>query len=141
MDVRFALAELTVRCDDDHLQAGQRLMNGALSGTGRTAMQVEPREFNCMSEAFYRQGLRRQHLSEALEHLKQDLAEFERGASGDWRVLIRHGVRVQDPIRFLEGIRERVLTDQVNVHETTALLNLLLLLVAHDEDPKGVKET
>jgi len=140
MDVRFALAELSVRCDDDHLQAGQRLMNGALSGTGRTAMQGEAREFNCMAENFYRQGLRRQHLSEALDHLREDLAEFEREASGDWRVLIRHGVRVQDPIRFLEGIRERVLTDEVNVHETTALLNLLLLLIACDEDAKAVKE-
>ena len=134
MDMQFTLAELAVRCDDHQQQATQRLIAGALAGNGKKAMQIDPQEFNYMAEDFYRENLRSQHLSEALAHLREDFIEFERSATDELRGCLRHGVRVQNPARFLEDVSPRLLRDQLSLHEITALLNLLLLLIAQEGD-------
>ena len=137
MDMQFALADLAVRCVDEQHQASHRLMEGALAGTARTAMQIEVREFNRMAEEFYRVGLRRQYLREALTHLREDLVDFERSASTEALGSMRHGVRVQDAGRFLADVEQRVLADDLSLHEITVLLDLQLLLIAQEHAPRA----
>jgi len=40
---------------------------------------------------------------------------------------MRHGVRVQDPVRFLESVGERLVRDDLTLQEVTTVLNLLLV--------------
>ncbi len=129
MNVQSVLDDLATRCEGEELQASHRLLKGILGDSGRNAMRVEAREFNRMAEEFYREPLRKQHLREALLHLRQDVAELERSACSELRACLRHGVRIQDAGRFLNGIEERVVMEELSVHEMSALLNLLILLV------------
>ncbi len=129
MNVQPVLDDLAARCDDEDLQASRRLLKGILAASGKDAMRVEAREFNRMAEEFYREPLRRQHLREALLHLREDAAELERSASSEVKAYLRHGVRLQDLGRFLTGVEERALSEELSLHEISALLNLLVLLV------------
>ncbi len=101
---------------------------------GKNAMHVEAREFNRMAEEFYREGLRRQHLRESSAAPARRTADaLERSATRRGRGgCLRHGVRVQDLERFLSDIETRVLDDDLSLHEISALLNLLLLLIEQD---------
>ncbi len=129
MNVQAVLGGIAARCEDDEQHASRRLLTGILGDSGKNAMRVEAREFNRMAEEFYREPLRKQHLREALLHLREDIVELERSECGELRACLRHGVRVQDSGRFLNGIEERVVTEELSIHELSALLNLLILLV------------
>ena len=132
MSMQPTLADLTTRCNEEEQQAGRRLLNSITGGKNRCAMDIAARDFNRMAEEFYRQGLRQQHLREAVGHLREDVAELSRTAAGELRGALRHGVRIQDPERFLASAEERVIRDDLSLHEISALLNLLILLSWQD---------
>ncbi len=132
MDMQETLADLALRCANRELEASNRLTGRVMGGSAEGAMRVEAREFNRMAEEFYRDGLRREHLREAFSHLREDLATVEKLEGDEWRHRIRHGVRVQDPARFLQDIEPRVPTDDLSLQEVAALLNLLLVLTERD---------
>ena len=60
------------------------------------------------------------------------LIELERTAAGDIRGALRHGVRMQDLARFLADVEERILSDDLSLHEISSLLNLMILLIWRD---------
>ncbi len=132
MNMQPVLEDVAERCEDDDLHASRRLLQGILAESGKHAMRVEARDFNRMAEEFYREPLRKQHLREALLHLREDVAELERSACSETKAYMRHGVRLQDAGRFLNGVEERALNEELSLHELSALLNLLILLVSHD---------
>ena len=105
------------------MQASRRLLAGIVGDSSKGAMQIEAREFNRMAEEYYREGLRRAHLREAVSHLREDIGELERTAVGEVRGALRHGVRIQDAARFLASVEERVMGDDLSLHEISALLN------------------
>jgi hypothetical protein len=128
MGMQATLSDLAVRCEDEDQQAGHRLLAGIAGNSNRTAMDNEARDFNRVAEDFYRHGLRRRHLLEAIAHLRDDVAGLERAAAGELRGVLRHGVRIQDPGRFLAGVEERIVSDNLTPHEISALLNLIIIL-------------
>jgi hypothetical protein len=128
MNMQANLADLAARCDDKHQEASHRLLSSVLGDSTKDAMGIEAREFNRMAEDFYREELRREHLREALTHLRGDVAELERSESDNVKRCLRHGVRIQDAARFLHDVEERVLRDDLSSQEIAALLNLLVLL-------------
>ncbi len=128
MNTNATLSDLAARCNDRQQEASQRLLHGVLGDSAKDAMRIEAREFNRLAEDFYREQLRREHLREALTHLREDVAELERRGSDDVRRCLRHGVRIQDAARFLHDVEERVLRDELSPQEIGALLNLLVLL-------------
>ncbi len=132
MNMRTTLSDLASRCDDEQQQASHRLLAGILGDSGTDPMRLEAREFNRMAEAFYRENLRCQHLREAIAHMREDISELERSAVGEVRGALRHGVRIQDPERFLASVEERIVSDQLSLHETSSLLNLMILLSCRD---------
>src|SRR5271166_5860652 len=123
---------LSSRCDDKQQEASNRLIDSVMGGSAQSAMNIEAREFNRMAEDFYREGLRREHLRESFSHLREDLAALEKWEANEWRHRIRHGVRVQDPARFLQDVEPRVPADDLSLQEVAALLNLLLVLTEQD---------
>ena len=60
------------------------------------------------------------------------MEELQRATCDEVRIGLRHGVRVQDLSRFLDGVSERVCSEALEEHEIVTLLNLLLLLSAND---------
>jgi hypothetical protein len=132
MSMQSTLIELASRCDDKQQEASNRLIDSVLGGSAESVLSVEAREFNRMAEDFYREGLRPEHLREAFSHLREDLATLEKSEEDESRRRIRHGVRVQDPARFLHDLEQRVPADELSLQEIAALLNLLLVLTEQD---------
>ena len=128
IQMQSTLADLAGRCDDEDQQAAHRLLAGILGSSNRSVMHIEARDFNRMAEEFYREGLRRQHLREAVAYLREDIAGLERTAAGEMRGVLRHGVRIQDPGRFLASVEDRIVSDDLSLHEISILLNLIILL-------------
>jgi hypothetical protein len=132
MNAAATLNDLLGRCEDEQQGASHRLLTD-ITGTGaQEAMRIDARDFNREAEAFYREPLRIQHLREAVRHLKQDLGELERSPCVELRGCLRHGVRLQDPARVLRDIEPRILSDDLSLHEISALLNLIVLLTLQD---------
>jgi hypothetical protein len=125
------LADLAARCDDETRSASCRLLTRVV-GPGEDAMRTDARDFNHKAEEFYREGLRCEHLREALAHLRDDLADLDRTDCAEIRGCLRHGVRLQDPARLLREIEPRLLSEDLSAHEISALLNLIVLLVVQD---------
>ena len=48
--------------------------------------------------------------------------------------MLRHAVRVQEPMRFLESLGDRLASDELTAQEVASLLNLLLLLSTLEEE-------
>ncbi|HEY1731625.1 MAG TPA: hypothetical protein VGG15_07740 [Terriglobales bacterium] len=132
MNAGDVLADLAARCDDETLRASGRLLKAAVGDSSQEAMRTEARDFNRQAEKFYREGLRGEHLREALAHLREDLTELERSDCTEVRGCLRHGVRLQDPARVLREIGPRVLNEDLSLHELSALLNLIVLLVLRE---------
>ncbi len=132
MSVRDVLADLGARCDDQTQSASHRLLSEVVGDPDAKPMSMDARDFNQKAEQFYREGLRREHLREALAHLREDFPELERSDCAETRGCLHHGVRVQDPARLLREIEARLLSDDLSLHEISALLNLIVLLVVQD---------
>jgi hypothetical protein len=132
------LHDIAVRGEDEKQGAAQRLLSAITGSSGEGPMRIEAGEFNHRAEEFYREGLRRQHLREAWNHLRQDLAQLEHSDCPELRGCLRHGVRLQDPVRVLRDGEARLLEDDLSLHETSALLNLIVLLTIQDRRAAAV---
>jgi len=132
MNLQTTISDLAGRCDKPEQLASHRLLAAILGESGADAMRMEARAFNRQAEAYYRDNLRRQHLREAIAHLREDTIELERTAVGEVRGALRHGVRIQDPERFVAGVEERIVSNDLSLHETSSLLNLMILLSWRD---------
>jgi hypothetical protein len=134
LNAGYTLGELRVRLGDSSQQASTRLVQGALSVSGdKDPMRLSADEFNQAAEKYYREGLRRSQLLEAFEHLREDATTVGLRSSDDVRGLMRCGVRVQDPVRFLDSSRNALLHDELSIHELASVLNLLLVVTADQE--------
>ena len=132
MNLQPVLADLHARCVDTGQQATKRLLCGILGDSSADPMRTAAREFNHIAEDYYRETLRRFHLTEAMAHLREDAAALERSPGNELRKHIRYGVRVQNLPRFLQSTEEKLLADDLVLPEIAALLNLLLVLMEHD---------
>jgi hypothetical protein len=132
-DAEPLLGDLCDRLSDSDLQASDRATAGFLGESrSRRPLQWKAREFNLRAEQYYRDELRHQHLREAFQDLCREVEALQ-SDDCDVHHLVRHGVRVQDPARFLRGIEERLVRDELSVQEITLVLNLMLVLIARDE--------
>ena len=131
LDLRFRLA-------DKSLQAHGRVTKAVMGESAyRDPMKLHAREFNRMAEQHYREAFRRANLQEAFEQLREDAQSLEKSDQPQFAAMVRHAVRVQDPVRFLDCIKERLLSDQLTAQETASVLNFLLLLSAMEEEGKA----
>jgi len=127
------LQDLRARLKDPKLQASQRLTQAALAGTDESdVMRLDAGEFNRAAEKYYRETLRVSQIEEAYRYLREDTLAAQRQDDTDLRFMMRCGVRVQDPVRFLDSIGERLLGDNLTVNEIASVLNLLLVFTERE---------
>jgi hypothetical protein len=129
------LGDLRWRLADKSQRASERLTADILNTNGeRNAMRTNAAEFNRATEKYYREQVRQSQLSEALRHLREDIRNTPAHVDGEFRAMMRCGVRVQDPMRLLDSVSERLLQDELTAAELEALLNLLLVFSATQGD-------
>jgi hypothetical protein len=135
--LRETIADLKARLDDpaNHSAAG-KLTRGILEGAGlRSPMQMKAEEFNLQAERYYRDALRRRHITEAFEFLIDDLRGLERRAGqvdGAVRRALRDCLKGRGATEMVERLRPRVVADDATEDELRALINITLLSVHHD---------
>ncbi len=128
------LVELRFRLADKSQQAHQRTTDSIMAeGEGGDPMRMRAREFNRMAEQHYRETLRRANLREAFGQLREDAQELTKCEHPELGPMVRFGVRVQDPVRFLDSIGERLTNEELTPQEVATVLNLLLLLSTLEE--------
>ena len=130
-DASVLLGDLRWRLADKRMRASERVIAQILdSSDERDAMRMNAAEFNRAAEQYYREDLRQAQLREALQHVREEIQAGAALSEPEARSLVRCGVRVQDPVRFLDGIGDRVLREQLSQTEIESMLNLLLVLSA-----------
>jgi len=129
------IMELRFRLADKGLQAHERIVSDVMKQSDyRDPMKLSAREFNRLAEQHYRETLRRDNLREAFHHLREDVSAWSKCGHPDTGVMVRYGVRVQDPVRFLDSIGERLVADDLTSQEVATVLNLLLTLSTLEEE-------
>jgi hypothetical protein len=137
-DANVLLGDLRWRLADKRMRASERLVADIVNSCGeQDAMRTNATEFNRAAEKHYRDDLRHSQLREALDYLREDVAEAPISDAEELRALIRCGVRVQDPARFLDSIGDRVLREELSTTELESLLNLLLVFSAIENGNSG----
>ncbi len=126
--------DLRARLADTSLQATQRIVSDVMRLSGHSdPLKLSAREFNRQAEEYYRENLRQENLREAYQALCEDTVSAQNSDRPEMRELMRYGVRVQDPVRFLENIGERLVRDDLTMQEVSTVLNLLLVFSALGE--------
>jgi hypothetical protein len=134
----LTIMELRFRLADPALQAHQRVINGVMEESGgRDPMESRARDFNLVAEHHYRETLRRANLHEAFEQLRQDAAKLAKSECPELGAWVRFGVRVQDPVRFLNSIADRMVNETLTAQEVKTVLNLLLLLSTSETEERA----
>ena len=64
----------------------------------------------------------------------EDAKILARNEHLDFGAMVRHCVRVQDPVRFLDTIGERLVSDELTPQEVASVLNFLVLLSSLEEE-------
>ena len=138
-DATLLLGDLRWRLADKRMRASERLIADILNGTDeRDAMRMNASDFNRAAEKHYRENLRQAQLTEALQHLREDLQGDAALTDPSVRSLVRCGVRVQDPLRFVDSVKDRVLREELSQTETGSLLKLLLVLSAVESEKRQI---
>jgi hypothetical protein len=137
-EAKLTMIELRFRLADQGLQAHRRTIDSvAQAAGGGNPMALRSREFNRVAEQYYRETLRKANLREAVEQLREQAAALAKSDRPELGALVRFGVRVQDHVRFLDSIAERLVNDELTAQEVTTVLNLLLLLSTLETEEKA----
>ena len=128
------LEDLRGRLENRHLRACERLTADIVNASNeRSAMRMNAAEFNRATEKHYRDRLREAQLREALQHLREEVESARGTEDPELRSMMRCGVRVQDPVRFLDSVGEKLLREELSGGEVESLLNLLLVFSAAED--------
>ena len=114
-----------------------RITAGILDEMGLASpMEAEAGEFNFAAESYYRTRLKARHLSEAMDLFCEDLNCLDTHGEHHeelYRQAFFNTVGVRDPIRLVESLRSKVLTEEFCVDELRKLIDLLLITLHRDQ--------
>jgi len=112
-----------------------RLLRGILEKAGvSSAFRLDAGEFNRCAEAFYRDELRRSHLTEAVDLLGGDLKGLDREADDDYRLrrTLREMLGERTATEYLRAVRDDLLAERLPPRELRRLLGLLVQSAARE---------
>lgn len=124
----------------EETSAAGRITGAILDELGVSSpMAVPAAQFNQSAEKYYRETLRRQHVAEGLDYLKQHWNTQQPDAA-EGRELAQLGLGLRGVGDFLTSIRHAVLHESLNLFNLRLLLNLVLLTVrrrSEEEQARG----
>ncbi len=113
--------------------ASGRLTQGVLRQAGRrSAMAMDAESFNAQAEAYYRTGLRRQHIEEAFDHFGEVVIWMDKAETRsrpDIRALLGEIFRHGDIAVFLDEARQSVIHGKASIRTLEKLIALVMIYV------------
>ncbi len=139
LDLNDTICDLEDRISDSsHFTASSKLTRGILQTVNaRSPMDLPAESFNKAAEKYYRTTLRRIHLAESMNILRQELKHIERHLDALDQTLRRDLQKVLqnvDTMTFFDRIQSDVLEDQVDP-ETLEKLACLLFVYVYSKPP------
>jgi hypothetical protein len=135
LQATLLLSDLRWRLADKRMRASERLTSGILEAAGeQDAMVLNATDFNRAAEKHYREQMRQAQLAEAMSHLREDLEHTRAHGDPELNAMMRCGVRVQDPVRFLDASGDRLAKEELSISEISSMLSLLLIFSAADHE-------
>jgi hypothetical protein len=108
-------------------------------------VRLNSSEFNGAAESYYRKTLSKEHLSEALQTLRECLCDFERlwNEDSSWRMTLNILLKGQPPVSLIECLRQDLLNDRLTHQDMDALIGLLILVIGFQtqQSTQQIRET
>ncbi len=103
----------------------------------KSPMKLNADAFNLAAETYYRSTLKTNHVLEGLNFLHEDLSSLESNLAflkQDYREAIRYVANGRDTRKFLEDVREDVLSESVPLDIIEKLIDLIVITIHRDAD-------
>jgi hypothetical protein len=144
--MKHAIEDLRRRLDNPECHTvAARLTKEVLGEVGvRSPLKVTAEAFNAAAEDLYRNRLRRQHLSESLQILEEDLESIGSQASPHHNTIGRllYGlVGTGETARFLREVRNEVIDERAPADVLRKLISTVLLTIHADRTSMAGPET
>ncbi len=135
--MKETLQDLALRLEEpSRFSALGKITASILQEVGASSpLKVKAEAFNLAAERYYRDGLRRRHLEEALDLLKEDLIPLNRKAGSErpeTRQALNRALKNDPPGDFLSRIRRSILEDSATEADLQRLIVLILISVGVD---------
>lgn len=129
-----SIKDLAVRLDNEEkASVAGKLKNAVLNRMGvENEFQVRAEEFNTEAENYYRDDLRRQHLTEALGFLSEDMDSIRKDFNFYGRLCDSVAVEsfeINEPIAFLESQRKAFVDNKSSLEDIVRLIRLTLIAI------------
>jgi hypothetical protein len=111
--------------------ATAKLTQGILDEAGaRSPFQLSAREFNHAAEGYYRQTLRLRQIAESFDALLASFRDLARSPAAGWPEVgeaLRYTLDTANPVRYLEQVRDDLLSERLPAVEIGRLIQLMLV--------------
>jgi len=144
-EMKAILSDLEFRLGSpDRYSAVGRLTSSILKEVGALSpLHVKSEVFNLAAERYYRHGLRRGHIEEALDLLRDEFSRTKRwtdGMDGEAAKVMNLWLKNEDPKDFVSRIRSKILEGSVAKVDLQKLILLVLLSVHESSKTNDLKQ-
>jgi hypothetical protein len=121
----------------DACAASGKITRGILDQIGSASpLSVEPEIFNQAAEKYYRTTLRKKHITESFDLLRQGIKQLGQAGhdcGADLQTALHALLRDKDPEGFIETLQKEFLDEQARPDGLEKLAGLILIYVAHKD--------
>jgi len=137
LNLQHALQDLFRRLEEpDSASAAGKISRGILREAGwHSPMRVHATEFNHAAEKYYRSTLRKRHIAEAIEVIREDFKKMDSAACclcREARNAVRYAIGEGATARVLETMRGELLDEKTSVETLRTMINLVLITISRE---------
>jgi hypothetical protein len=134
LGMREAIRDLEYRINEpDNFAASGKLTRGILNqANAKSPMNLPADTFNLAAEKYYRTVLRKQHIRESFDILREDMIKLDQAASGvshEMRSLLHSILQEKNPASFVETAQSDVIRGKAEPQTLEKLVCLILAYV------------
>jgi hypothetical protein len=134
LGMRESIRDLEYRINEpDNFAASGKLTRGILNqANAKSPMNLPAGTFNLAAEKYYRTVLRKQHIMESFDILREDIIKLDQAVSGvshEMRSLLHSILQEKNPVSFMETAQSEVMRDKAEPETLEKLVYLILAYV------------
>ena len=132
--MRETILDLECRINEpDRFAASGKLTSGILNqANAKSPMNLQADTFNLAAEKYYRTVLRKQHIKESFDILREDIIKLDQAVSGvshEMRSLLHNILQEKNPASFMETAQSEVMQEKTTPQTLEKLVYLILAYI------------